>query len=266
MTNNSKLTIKETEQFPSIEKTGRSYNELYKITRIDEDIQGWVYDQSRIHLTIFRFLQLLDLGSDAKLLEVGCGRGELTNKLVWLYPNTFAIDISATGIEATKKITNGKVALLLGDATNLPFNQSSFDVIICSEVIEHIIDKEKLINEINRTLHQKGYLILTTPNPYALRGFTASFIAKILGLQGESKQIINIFISPRNLKKMLSSYFKVEYIVGLVYNLPYMERMNDLPKRYQNIMIFMNRISESIERRNQFKGLAQYLCFCCKKK
>ena len=49
------------------------------------------------------------------------------------------------------------------DATNIPFPDNSFDIVICNHVLEHIIDYKKAINEIYRILRKEGIAILQTP-------------------------------------------------------------------------------------------------------
>ena len=54
------------------------------------------------------------------------------------------------------------------DACETPFDDESFDIIICREVIEHVLDAEKLMGEIRRLLKVGGYAFVTTPNAFSL--------------------------------------------------------------------------------------------------
>jgi SAM-dependent methyltransferase len=74
------------------------------------------------------------------------------------------------------------------DAANLSFRDSTFDVVICRELIEHVPDSDKVYGEIKRVLKTGGYLLITTPNVYAVhidgtfhvRGYTpSSFLAEL---------------------------------------------------------------------------------------
>ena len=71
------------------------------------------------------------------------------------------------------------------DACDTKLPDKSFDVIICRELIEHVLNADKLLNEINRLLRDDGYLFIATPNAFSLppdmeahiRGYTPrSFI------------------------------------------------------------------------------------------
>ncbi len=46
----------------------------------------------------------------------------------------------------------------------LPFPPASFDIIVCSEVIEHVFSPDDLLEEMARLLKPDGYILLTTPN------------------------------------------------------------------------------------------------------
>lgn len=55
--------------------------------------------------------------------------------------------------------------LKLADLTSrLPFEDQTLDIIYCSEVVEHLIEPELLLNEMRRVLKPNGFLLLTTPN------------------------------------------------------------------------------------------------------
>ena len=74
------------------------------------------------------------------------------------------------------------------DAQCLSFPDSSFDVVICRELIEHVPDEQAVFDEIKRVLRTQGYLLITMPNAYSLavdgtfhvRGYTpSSFLAEL---------------------------------------------------------------------------------------
>jgi len=82
--------------------------------------------------------------------------------------------------------------VLPADAADLPFEDKSFDVVICRELIEHVSDEQKVYSEIKRVLKPEGYLLITTPNAYSIaidgtfhvRGYTPIAFLKELKEQG----------------------------------------------------------------------------------
>ena len=97
------------------------------------------------------------------ILDVGCGRGE-TISFINRHRNFLAvgIDIFEPSLEAAKR-QNVYRDLLLGDVRYLPFSHKSFDILICSEVIEHLEKKsgERLLAELERVARKQ--ILLTTP-------------------------------------------------------------------------------------------------------
>jgi SAM-dependent methyltransferase len=65
-----------------------------------------------------------------------------------------------------KSNMNSEINLLAGDATKLPFKPNSFDAVVVTAVIEHVLDPEILVKESHRVLRNGGIAILTTPVPF----------------------------------------------------------------------------------------------------
>lgn len=91
------------------------------------------------------------------ILEVGCGRGSLSKKLNKHYI-VWASDIDRNRVESLKNL--GLDAIVLNIETDKI--SQKFDLIIASEVLEHI-DHEKALKNIIDLLNPRGFLILTVP-------------------------------------------------------------------------------------------------------
>lgn len=95
------------------------------------------------------------------VVEIGMGKGELAEVL-----RKKGFDYKGTDISKEKaKKYGGKVE----DVTKLSFKNESIDVIICSEVLEHIPEVDTAIMEIQRVLKLGGKAIITVPNKEKLR-------------------------------------------------------------------------------------------------
>jgi len=105
-----------------------------------------------------------------KILDLGCGKGmvgyliraqrDLTNSTL------IGMDISVSFLSFVKKHNIYDKLIKKDIAKKLPFGKNSVDIIICSEVIEHMNKEtgEKLLNEIDRIIAKGGRVIITTPN------------------------------------------------------------------------------------------------------
>lgn len=98
-----------------------------------------------------------------KFLEVGCGLGYFSEKAAAAGAQVTGIDIGDKLVKKTqKKIPTGKFLVASADA--LPFQANSFDLVLCTEVVEHVVNQKKTIDELVRVAKPKGTLVITTPN------------------------------------------------------------------------------------------------------
>lgn len=146
-----------------------------------------------------------------KVLDLGCGDGRLTNQLTKIFLEGVALDFSENMLKVAKKRAEdsgrAKLGYICASAQKLPFKDNSFDVVVSSELIEHVPGPEKVILEINRVLDSKGHLYLTTPNPYAIH----TYLDKLAGKQDLDKKSYSVHegkvydepISPRLLRNMI---------------------------------------------------------------
>ncbi|WP_237058569.1 class I SAM-dependent methyltransferase [Microbulbifer sediminum] len=115
----------------------------------------------------------LKLESGQKVLDLGCGEGRHAIHLalsdsvdVYGVDLDFA-DVSTARDRAAPFMDGGEPAgrLLLGvaDGLRLPFADNSFDVVICSEVLEHIDDFRSMLAEIDRVLKPSGTFAASVP-------------------------------------------------------------------------------------------------------
>lgn len=89
--------------------------------------------------------------SDKVVLEIGGGRLATNHSYEDLFPHRHTYDIDPARLPDT-----------VGDAHNLSFQDSSFEFILCTEVLEHLHTPQQAISEMGRVLKPGGTLILTT--------------------------------------------------------------------------------------------------------
>ena len=105
-------------------------------------------------------LGLARLTGDARVLEVGCGSGELLRSLSGGSSLAVGVDLSAAGLG----IARGKALVACASAQALPFEDGSFDAVVAQHLIEHLIEPESALGEWRRVLRPGGRLVLVTPN------------------------------------------------------------------------------------------------------
>lgn len=113
---------------------------------------------------IERLFPYLDLKGINNVLEIGCGIGMLSDYLSRSYDmKVVGIDVDAEQIEiAIKFLTdNNKLSFAVESATDLPFDNSAFDMVLSFKVLHHISKWETVLNEVNRVLKPKGVFVFS---------------------------------------------------------------------------------------------------------
>lgn len=130
-------------------------------SRYDDDVWALHPDeagaQAPEHLRRFA----ADLDPADRALDLGCGDGRLSQALN--VSDLTAADVSHVALErARRRLPRTRLVALTPDDA-LPFDDSSFELVLCAETIEHVRDVQLLMSEIRRVLAPGGRLALTTP-------------------------------------------------------------------------------------------------------
>jgi ubiquinone/menaquinone biosynthesis C-methylase UbiE len=121
---------------------------------------------------IEEMIDALRLPQGARILDVGCGPGELVLTLLRRGYDAVGIDISQGMIDiAARTIQSagytGYAGVSVGDIEKLTFDPASFDVVVASGVIEYQKDDRAALEQMTRVLKPGGYLIINVTNRYS---------------------------------------------------------------------------------------------------
>ena len=113
---------------------------------------GYKYIDSRWNNVINRLINHYNLSENCKILDIGCGKGFFLYDFLKIYPNSevHGIDVSTYAIENAKEEIKNK--LTLGNATNLPWDDNYFDLVISINTLHnlHCYDLELALIEMER--------------------------------------------------------------------------------------------------------------------
>ena len=98
-----------------------------------------------------------------RIVDVGCGEGSATYLVKRLDPGNVVIGIDWSAMALTRARARGVLAVQ-GGIDSLPLPDASVDVVIMSELIEHLVDTDAAAEEARRVLRPGGTLLLSTPN------------------------------------------------------------------------------------------------------
>ncbi|MFC3813560.1 class I SAM-dependent methyltransferase [Lysobacter sp. GCM10012299] len=103
--------------------------------------------------------------SNARILNLGCSTGLIDEVLAEKASEVVGIDIDQVAIDAANaRPTPANCRFVQGDAMAIGFADESFDVVICSQVYEHVPDAGKMISEIHRVLVPGGVCYFAATN------------------------------------------------------------------------------------------------------
>ncbi len=120
-------------------------------------------------LELRRAFALANIAAGERVLDLGCGAGDLTADIARAGAVLVGVDVAEAAVRRARSRhpeLEFRTAPLDGP---LPFDDGAFDVVWASEVIEHVADTARWLSEIRRGLVPRGRLLLTTPSHGRLR-------------------------------------------------------------------------------------------------
>jgi len=150
-----------------------------------EKIDASVLNSARIQV----FSELINtVGSNLSVLDVGCGDGVISKPIAKMGNEVVGMELP--GVANLARVC-GVSSIVAGDAEQLAFASHGFDLVVASEVVEHMWNPQSFIGEVYRVLKPKGHLIVETPE----------------GEEGLNYDSHKHFFTVERLKQMLSTKF-----------------------------------------------------------
>lgn len=157
------------------------------------------------------------VGPGARVLDVGCGGGFVSQALTDAGYEVVGVDPSVRAIRAARLAEAGRFAVAYGE--RLPFASGVFDAAICSEVLEHVDSPGQVLSEITRTLQSGAILLFSTPN----RTWLSRLLLIDLAQRWPATRVLpprlhewNHLIRPNELRRMmLSRRLRIDEVKGL---------------------------------------------------
>jgi 2-polyprenyl-6-hydroxyphenyl methylase/3-demethylubiquinone-9 3-methyltransferase len=158
-----------------------------------------------------------------RILDVGCGGGLLCEPLARLGADVVGIDPVKENIEVAQshaKEMDLNITYLPYAIEDLPSDFTSFDIIVASEIIEHVNDPKGFLKACVERLSPQGCLVMTTFNKTLKSYLLGVLIAEhVLGWAPRGTHSWEKFIPPEDLtKQLLALGLEKQALTGLKYN------------------------------------------------
>ncbi len=124
-----------------------------------------VHTKARYKIVINCVAEFFD-STPIAALDVGCGDGALTASIRKLGHRVYGVDTNNEGIRLAKEkfIENNLIGnFYVIEGYDYPFENNFFEVVVCADVIEHVQEPRRMLEEIHRVLKREGILIISTP-------------------------------------------------------------------------------------------------------
>lgn len=174
-------------------KKSEYITEHYSIYKTQNLLAKKIFERFRKQLSYF-----IRISRVHSILDVGCGPGYMMQYLKNVKP-----DLRFTGIDNREDViieakkNNPLCSFRKADIQKLPFESSSFDLVMCIEVLEHLKDYQKAINEIKRVSDK--YCLISVPNEPVFR------IANLF----RGKNVFRLGNDPEHLQNWTKKDFKM---------------------------------------------------------
>jgi SAM-dependent methyltransferase len=122
---------------------------------LPDDPEPWAWERRRA-------LLLEEARAGERVLDLGCGAGRFVAALRNAGADPVGVELADGALERARRNVPGADFRAMTDA--IPLEDSSVDLVWCSEVLEHVPDTAGLLSEIRRVLKTGGRLLATTPS------------------------------------------------------------------------------------------------------
>jgi SAM-dependent methyltransferase len=175
-------------------------------SRYDDELWELVPDtpgEPPAHLRDF----VRSLGRAERALDLGCGDGRLASELQ--AAELTGADVSAEALRRTHARLPGARLVELEPDAPIPLADSSFELVLCADTLEHVRDVQLLLSEVRRVLVPGGVLALTTPAHGRLTGLDV--LARGFERRFDPLSPHLRFLTARSLRRLLGELgFEVE--------------------------------------------------------
>lgn len=138
-----------------------------ELRKFIKQISGTQYEWKGSLDNLFRiFDKNISTYNPDNLLDIGCHDGDKTIQTANYFKidmhNIYGVDSDDRRISTCKNIFNAhKIDL---ESEDLPYEENMFDLVVCNQVLEHLKNYRKVIDDMIRITRKKGYIVLGIPN------------------------------------------------------------------------------------------------------
>jgi 2-polyprenyl-6-hydroxyphenyl methylase/3-demethylubiquinone-9 3-methyltransferase len=148
--------------------------------------------------------------SAVRVLDIGCGGGLVSERMAALGYRVTGLDLSTGSIETARRHAAAQgveVEYRVGSAFDLPLADGSVDLVVVSDVLEHLHDLSAAIAQMSRVLRPGGLVVFDTVNRTAASWFKAILLSeRVLRIVYPGTHNWSMFIRPDELRAAFAAH------------------------------------------------------------
>ncbi|MDD2654811.1 MAG: class I SAM-dependent methyltransferase, partial [Candidatus Omnitrophica bacterium] len=124
-----------------------------------------------------------------RLLEIGCGNGSVLYTLRHNFEELHGMEVSAVRVKTATSTLSGSGAKIIEASIeeHLNYEDGFFDLVLWSDVIEHVMDLWRAMENIRRVTAKGGFLITTTPNIAKIKARISLMLGRFPATSGKEE-------------------------------------------------------------------------------
>ncbi len=174
------------------------------------EVPGLMASREQLAMLYTRYAYAAKFCDSKDVLEVGCGAGQGLGYLAKKARKVIGGDYTENLITEARGYYGGRIPLLRLDAHDLPFQDSTFGVVILYEAIYYLAQPESFLDECHRVLREKGTLVICSvnkewsdfnPSPCSTQYFSVRELSNLLRTHHFDAQFLGAFSATRRFAK-----------------------------------------------------------------
>jgi len=151
------------------------YDEAYFLGSCEGYAEFIASEGEHLSRRLSQAFEVAEISPGMRVLDVGCGRGEILRHCARLGAQTYGVDYAPVAVRMARRLTTsdegtqGNVGVYLADAKWLPFPAACFDRVLMFDLVEHLHpwELDQALAEARRVLRPDGRLVIhTAPNAW----------------------------------------------------------------------------------------------------
>jgi ubiquinone/menaquinone biosynthesis C-methylase UbiE len=225
---------------------------------LERDPYASAFTYSRMRLEQALAGHLPRTGEGLRALDVGCGTGHHLRALTARGFEVAGVDGSQEMLVAAR-LANPTAELQQADVAALPFPDSSFDMILCIEVLRYLSDAQRCVAEMARVLRPGGVCLATAAPLFSLNGYALVNRIALLVPVGDLVRLKQFFTTPASLRRQFEANEFEGVEVHGVYTGPINWVEHLAPRRFESFVRRWERLDRRLADRPALRGLSNML-------